>query len=215
MSPYTIMRAATATLLVLVITCNGSANASGSLPDFDRVMELATPRAVPDTELTDHNGNAFQLSRLRGKVSLVFFGFTNCPDVCPAAMARLRQLETSGQVDPERMAVVLISVDGERDTPDVMKRYLENISKNFIGLTGEPRTVSILAREFRAAFFKGSVSGAGGKYSVSHSPQVFVIDTTGMLRAEFYSASVDAMAGVMHALLAERSTAARANPGSD
>lgn len=206
-SAHRIWRAATAVFSVFVIVCTGTTYASDSLPDFDRVMELTTPRAVSDAQLTDQNGDAFQLSQLKGKVSLVFFGFTNCPDVCPTAMARLLELEASGRVDPASVATVLISVDGERDTPEVMKSYLRNFSDNFIGLTGEPSAVNGLAKEFRAAFFKGAVSGADGGYTVSHSPQVFVVDTHGMLRAEFYNASVDAMAGITHALLTESGAA--------
>jgi len=93
----------------------------------------------------------------------------------------------------------MISVDGERDTPEVLKAYLARYSPRFIGLTGTRDKVKPIAAEFSAAFFKGS----GDNYSVSHSPQVFVMDKAGRLRAEFYNASIEAMTDVALALLDE------------
>lgn len=174
--------------------------ASGALPEYDRVLVLQTPRPTSNAELTDHNGHPFQLNDLRGKVSLVFFGFTNCPDVCPATMAKLRQLEWSGLVDNRKVDYVLISVDGERDTPETMKKFLKSFSDGFIGLTGESSRVKKISREFRASFFKG----AGEEdYNIAHSTQTFALDASGAVRAELHNASVQAMAGVVNALIAE------------
>ncbi|MBU2677796.1 MAG: SCO family protein, partial [Gammaproteobacteria bacterium] len=105
--------------------------------------------------------------------------------------------------DSDQIAFVMISVDGERDTPEVMKRFLERYSPTFIGLTGERGVVKALASEFSAAFFKGNAIDKSGAYTVSHSPQVFLVDQDGRLRAEFYNAAVDAMNGTVQALLAE------------
>ena len=177
--------------------------AMAELPAFDRVRLLESARPIQDAELTDQNGRPFQLSRLQGTVSLVFFGFTNCPDVCPLAMQRLRQLEESGGHDLANVMYVMISVDGERDTPDVLKTFLEHFSPRFIGLTGEPGSVKAIAKEFSAAFFKGSVTDGISNYNVSHSPQIFVLDPAGRLRAEYSNASTEAMSGVTLALLKE------------
>lgn len=176
---------------------------AAELPAFDRVRILQSAPSISDAELTDVDGEPFRLSELNGRVALIFFGFTNCPDVCPMAMTKMMELQRSGRIDKSRVAIVMISVDGERDTPDVMKTFLGNFSEDFIGLTGDPQAIKPIAREFKAAFFKGGPTAAGNGYQVSHSPQVFVLDPRGRLRAEMYNASVDAMAGLTDALLAE------------
>ena len=177
--------------------------ASASLPQFDRVMVLPEPREIADAQLTNHDGEHFRLTQLRGKPSLVFFGFTNCPDVCPATMAKLRQLERSGLVDPDRVNFTLISVDGERDSPAVMKKYLQQFSEVFIGLTGDPDDVRKIASAFRASFYKGETRGASNSYNVAHSTQMFLLDQAGRLRAELHNPTVEAMAGITNAVLAE------------
>jgi len=176
--------------------------AVAQLPSYDRVRVLEQPRGIADAELLDHDGRPFKLSQLQGRVALVLFGFTNCPDVCPLAMESMQQLRESGRVNPDEVAFVLISVDGVRDTPPVMKDYLSRFSPDFIGLTDAPNVVKPIARAFSASFFKGG-EGHDGHYTVSHSPQVFVIDRDGRLRAEFYTPSLEAMAGTTNALLQE------------
>jgi protein SCO1/2 len=177
--------------------------ARAELPSFERVLPLATPRSVDDAELTDQNGHAFRLSALRGKVAFVLFGYTNCPDVCPVAMERLRELHDSRALAGEKVAYVMISVDGERDTPAAMKAFIAKYSGDFIGLTAEPNRVKPIATQFSASFYKGGHKGHGDGYDVTHSPQVFVLDPAGRVRAEVYGASNEAMAGVTRALLAE------------
>ena len=185
------------------------ATAASALPSYDRVRVLEQARPIQDELLTNQDGKPFRLSELRGQVVLVFFGFTNCPDVCPLAMARLRQLDKSGGSDLADVAYVLISVDGERDTPEVLKAYLERFSPRFIGLTGEKASVKAIAKEFSVAFFKGSQLENDGDYTVAHSPQIYAVDTAGRLRAEFYNASVEAMSGVTLALLREAQEASK------
>jgi protein SCO1/2 len=183
------------------------------LPSYDRVRVLQPWRAISDPALIDQNGQPFRLSQLRGQVALVFFGFTHCPDVCPLTMAKFSQLEASGTLDPEKVAYVLISVDAERDTPAILKTYLERFSPRFIGLTGDPGTITAIAKEFSASFFKDNPSANGGDYSVAHSRQAFVLDPAGRLRAEFYSPSIEAMTGITLALLsaADKATTAEAD----
>jgi protein SCO1/2 len=181
-----------------------------ALPEFDRTLVLQEGRAISDSMLTDQFGEPFGLGQLSGRVAFVFFGFTNCPDVCPMTMSKYKQLQDSGSVDTSEVAFVLISVDGERDTPAAMKKFLDLFSPQFIGLTSEPQKVKKIAKEFRASFFRGSSSDDIGGYSVAHSPQVFVLDPTGRLRAEMYDPSVEAMAGMVDALLTEARESAEA-----
>ena len=176
---------------------------AGELPEYDRVRIIPSAPRIADAELTDQNGEPFQLSRLRGRVALLFFGFSSCPDVCPMGLEYMRQLASSGQLDSDKVAYLMISVDGDRDTPAIMKAYLKDFSPIFIGLTGEPEQVKKIAKNFSAAFFKGSINPEDGKYLVTHSPQIFVVDPAGRLRAEFYNASIPAMAGITQALISE------------
>jgi protein SCO1/2 len=188
---------------------------AANLPEYDRVRILSAPPTITDAELIGHNGQAFQLSSLQGRVALVFFGFTNCPDVCPVGMSKLRELEESGLINPDKVAYVMISVDGERDTPTVMKAYVHKFSPQFIGLTGEPAQVKPIAKNFSVAFFKESTTNGDQAYSVSHSPQIFAIDPAGRLRAEFYNASIEAMAGVTEALINEEQDSSGQEQGNE
>lgn len=179
-----------------------SHDAWGDIPSFDRVRVLPSPRPIGDAELTNQDGEPFRLSSLNGSVAFVLFGFTNCPDVCPLAMQRLRELYLSGELARDDVAYVLISVDGERDTPDQLKDFLEKYSTDFIGLTGNPDDVRRIASEFSAVFYKGH-SDHGGHYDVTHSPQLFMLDQEGRLRAELYNAPLESMVGIASALIKE------------
>jgi cytochrome oxidase Cu insertion factor (SCO1/SenC/PrrC family) len=189
---------ASAPLLLLVAA---QALAEG-IPHDDRVRILESPVLIQNTELTDSHGEAFKLSALRGRVAFIFFGFTHCSEVCPVTLEQFRQFRASDGIDVDRTAFVMISVDGERDTPPVMKEYLAQFSNDFIGLTAPPTEVKKLAGQFSAAFFKRR-TGTEDEYTLSHSPQVFVVDPTGQLRAELYAASIDAMGSIAVTLLSE------------
>jgi protein SCO1/2 len=180
--------------------------AAESFPNYDRVRVLPNPVKISDFDLTSHTGETFRLSDLNGTVALVFFGFTNCPDVCPITMADFQQLYSSKLIPVDKVSFVLISVDGDRDSPQAMKTFLAKFSDDFIGLTGPSSEVKKLAKQFRSSFFKGAVDSVSGDYSIGHSPQSFVLDANGRLRAELYSPSVESMAGVLNHLLGEAAT---------
>lgn len=159
-----------------------------------RIQILADPSAIPDFTLTDKQNHPLRFSELRGRDALVFFGFTHCSSICPAAMFKLKlvaeSIAKSGQEPP---AVVLISVDGERDTPEVMKKYLAGYSESFIGLTGDPKAVRKIAAEFKAVFFKGLPYDNAGNYQVEHTSLVYLVDSQGRIRATFLDAPVESM----------------------
>ena len=106
------------------------ASVAQQLPSFERIRALETPRTIDDAELIDQNGKPFRLSKLHGKVAFVLFGFTNCPDVCPVTMERLRELHDSGTLDGKAVQYVMISVDGERDTPPAMREFVAKYSSD-------------------------------------------------------------------------------------
>jgi protein SCO1/2 len=101
-------------------------------------------------------------------------------------------------------AVIMISVDGDRDTPAALKAYLAPLSKDFIGLTGDPRTVRALAGNFSAVFFKGLPADNSGRYLVEHTSQVYLVDAQGRLHATFFDASVERMSQTVRSLDAHR-----------
>jgi protein SCO1 len=152
------LRNALGGFLGIAIAAVFAAEAEAEVPRLDRVRIVETPRAIADAEFTDEEGRAARLAGLRGKVAFVLFGFTNCADVCPLTMERLGQLRDSGGLNAADVGYVMISVDGERDTPAVMKEFLARYPEEFIGLTAAPNRVTPVAEQFSAAFFKGKSS---------------------------------------------------------
>lgn len=145
------------------------------------------PRALPEFRLVDHRGQPFGRKQLEGHTSLLFFGFTHCPDICPATLQQLavarRQLRGQGDALPE---IVLISVDPERDTPEVMARYVEHFGQGVTGLTGRPEDLHALATPLGIHFEKTpAAEGSADDYTVSHSAAVLVIDPQARLAAIF------------------------------
>jgi protein SCO1/2 len=174
-----------------------------ALPSLERVTVLAAPVTLTDFKLTDQDGRPRTLSSLRGTPTLVFFGFTHCPAICPAAMTKLKLLHDSSGGALRAVRVVMVSVDGERDTPAVMKKYLASFSPDFIGLTGNPRVVADVAARFSAVAFKEQPDQAGN-YQYFHSSQVFLVDKAGRLRASFSDASLENMATITRLVLDEK-----------
>ena len=174
-----------------------------AIPSHERIRVLEPARSISDAKLTDHNGRSVTLSSLRGGVTFVLLGYANCPDACPTGMERLRELHDSGAIPHgAKVKYVLISVDGDRDTPATMKAFLAKYSADFVGLTASPVAVKPIAAQFSASFFAGAHDHAD-HYTVAHSPQIFVVDPAGNVRAEVYGASIEAMADVARALSAE------------
>jgi protein SCO1/2 len=172
-----------------------------TLPRFERVMALDAPRALVDIRLTDEHGKPRQFSSLAGKPAFVFFGFTSCPEVCPTTLRKLALIRSTHARELSGTRIVFISVDGERDTPAVMKAYLRGFSKDFVGLTGRSDEVRKLALSLSAPFFKDPPKD--GEYNVEHTSRVFALDKHGRLRAELYDASPEAVVGIARALSAE------------
>jgi protein SCO1/2 len=190
-----------------MIPVAASAGAPAPLPALERVTVIPAPKPIPDFQLTDQEGRPRSLASLRGVPLLVFFGFTHCPDICPAALIKLKLLHEANGGELKAARVVMISVDGERDTPAVMKTYLATLSPDFIGLTGNPRTVGNIAARFSAVAFKEQ-AGTDGNYRFFHSSQVFLVDGGGRLRASFFDASLENMATVTRRVLKEEATGA-------
>lgn len=142
---------------------------------------LPRPKAVRDFALTDTSGHAFTLANLKGGPSLVFFGFTHCPDVCPATLLQLARVKKSAAVAPLR--VLLVSVDSQRDTPELLGGYLRAFDPTFLGLTGDTRAIERMEADFGVAASR--VELPGSQYTLDHSAVVFLLDSAARIAAVF------------------------------
>jgi protein SCO1 len=133
---------------------------------------LPQPKSLEDFRLTDISGAPFTLADLAGEPSLVYFGFTRCPDVCPATLLKLAQIVRVAGI--KGLRVVFISVDPQRDTPPVLAVYVHAFDPSFQGLTGDPPAVARVAREFAVAMSR--VELPGGDYTMDHTAAVFLLD---------------------------------------
>jgi len=132
-------------------------------------------------ELTDHLGRKRTLADFRGKVVTVYFGYTQCPDMCPMAMAKLGAALRLLDSDAQRVQGLFITVDPTRDTPEVLSQYVPAFYPTFLGLSGDPETTARTAKEFRI-YYHAQAPNDQGFYTVDHSGQMLVLDTQGRLR---------------------------------
>ena len=131
--------------------------------------------------LTGHDGKPRTLADFRGKAVVVFFGFTHCPDICPTTLVDAAAVMKALGKDAERVQVLMVTVDPERDTAEVLSKYVPAFDPRFLGLYGDAAATQRAAKEFKIFYEKrpGSVPGA---YTVDHSGQSYVIDPQGRLR---------------------------------
>lgn len=131
-------------------------------------------------ELSDHNGQRRTLADFKGKVVALFFGFTHCPDVCPTTLSEMAVVMKELGADAGRLQVLFVSVDPERDTADVLKRYVPAFNPSFLGLTGSADEIARAAKEFKIYYQKQPLKGGG--YTMDHSAGTYIIDGEGRLR---------------------------------
>jgi protein SCO1 len=169
----TICRFSLAALVLLAAVSCG-----GDQPKF-RSTDITGVDYGRELALTDHTGRPRTLEEFRGKAVVLFFGFTHCPDVCPTTLAdTARALKTLGP-QAERVQVLMVTVDPERDTPELLGKYVTSFDPRFLGLRGDPAATQRAAKEFKIYFEKRK---AGDTYSVDHSAQSYVLDPQGRLR---------------------------------
>lgn len=145
-----------------------------------RAGAFSPPRQAPELELTGSDGEELLLSRYRGKVVVLGFGFTSCPDVCPTTLAVLAQARKQLGAQGQDMQVVYVTVDPERDTPERMRKYLSTFDPTFMGGTGAAERLATVRKQYGIAAEKKMY---GENYSVAHSSYTYLIDRAGRLRA--------------------------------
>ncbi len=133
-----------------------------------------------DFTLTDHQGEAWSLLNARGKVVLLIFGYTSCPDVCPTSLLTVQQVLGMLGEQADSVQPLFVSVDPKRDTPDVLKDYLGYFHPSIIGLSGEPANLTDISQRYRTSYSYGGDTAAPS-YAVNHSSSLYVIDTRGQL----------------------------------
>ena len=181
MSRYSLIVAVIAVLAagagMYIARMTGGANA----PDLRSGTFLSTPKTLAPFTLVDAQGSPASLETLRGHPTLVFFGFTHCPDICPTTLALLADVQRA--VSVPGLKVALISVDPERDTPAAMSAYLGAFKGDFIGLTGTPPDIVQASKSFGVASAK--VDLGGGNYTMDHSATIFAVDSGARVIAIF------------------------------
>jgi len=154
-----------------------------------------------DFQLPDTDGRMRSLQEFRGKAVVVFFGYTQCPDVCPATMAEVAQAKQLLGPDGQRVQGIFVTVDPERDTPQVLKAYVANFGPDFIALRGSPEQTAAVAKDFKV-FYKKVEGKAPGSYTMDHTAASFVFDPEGRLRLYTrYGTGAQALAGDLKQLL--------------
>jgi protein SCO1/2 len=171
-------------------------------PSFKAVditgADYARTLSLPDAE-----GKTRTLADFKGKVTVLFFGYTQCPDVCPTTMAELAEVKRSLGKDGDRVQGVFVTIDPERDTPKLLKNYITAFDPSFVALRGSDEQTKAVAKEFKVYYAK--VEGREpGSYTMDHTAGSFIYDTQGRLRLfTRYGGGAQALASDIKALLAE------------
>jgi len=156
-----------------------------SKPETFRGTAYAEPYPVAsEFVLTRENGTQFRLSEMRGKIVLLFFGYTSCPDVCPTTMAELKQALEKIGAKADQVQVVYVTVDPQRDTPERVQEYVNHFNSDFVGLSGSESELAKVWNDY--GIFREIVEGTSAAgYLVNHTARVTMIDQQGNLRVSF------------------------------
>ncbi len=149
-------------------------------PQF-KSIDLTGADYAKDFALPDQNGQQRTLKDFAGKIVVVFFGFTQCPDVCPTSMAELAEIKRSLGADGSKLQAIFITVDPERDTPELLKAYLGNFDPTFLALRPTLEKLPDVAKDFKV-YYKKVEGKTPGSYSMDHSAGSYVYDTQGRIR---------------------------------
>jgi protein SCO1 len=195
-----------ATLAVVLAGCekaglSAPAAAAPPAPAF-RGADITGATYARALALPDVNGTPRTLADFKGKVTVVFFGYTQCPDVCPTTMAELAQVKKALGSDGDKLQAVFVTIDPERDTPEILKSYMASFDPSFVALRGTVDQTKAAAKEFKVFFAKvpGKVEGS---YTMDHTAGAFVLDAKGNPRLfERYGGGADSLAADVKALLA-------------
>ena len=159
------------------------------------------PQPAPDFSTLDASGKNFTLSAQKGKIVLLFFGYTDCPDECPTTMATFKQVKAGLGQNGEKVRFILISIDPTRDTSAVLSAYVSQFDPAFTGITGTESVLEPIWQRY-GVYVDKTMSAAGNGYTISHSTQVYLIDTQGNLRLTYAygTSAADILQDIQHLL---------------
>jgi len=183
--------------------CDGKLpGAGGGKPPF-KAVDITGAEYARSLSLTDADGQRRTLADFKGKVVVVFFGYTQCPDVCPTTMAELAEVKRALGPAGARVVGVFVTVDPERDTAELLKAYIANFGPDIVGLRGTPDEVRAAAKEFKV-FFSKVPGKTDTSYTIDHTAGSYVFDAQGKVRLfTRYGSGAKALAEDLTLLLAE------------
>ncbi len=181
-------------LALLLGACGPAPKFNGTdLKDVDWGKQLA---------LAGHDGKPHSLAEFKGRAVVLFFGYTQCPDVCPVTMGGLRELMTTLGADAQRVQVLFVTIDPERDTPQLLAQYVPAFHPSFLGLYGDAAATAKVAAEFKI-FYRKQAGADPASYTVDHTAGAYVFDPSGRLRLYFrHGETPERMAQDLRRLLA-------------
>ncbi|MBB1075549.1 SCO family protein [Rhodoferax sp. 4810] len=168
-----------AVLALLVSMAGGCSRSDEPVVGQFKGLDITGAPYGKDFKLTDHNGQERTLADFKGKVVMLYFGFVQCPDVCPTALARAVETKQLLGADGERLQVIFVTVDPERDTAAILKEYMAAFDPNFLALSGDLQRTRDTADSFKAYYKKVPT---GGSYTMDHSALSYLFDPSGTLR---------------------------------
>jgi protein SCO1/2 len=172
-------------------------------PQIEGITDILPPDPLPDFTLTNHLGEPTRLSDFAGRHVLLFFGYTHCPDYCPLTMTKLRQVKQALGDRANDVAIVFISVDGERDTPEILNDFVTRFDLSFVGLTGDESTLRNVGAPYGLAFELHKENANDTEYLVDHGTLTYVIDPQQRLHALIsYTTTADVIGAYLRGLLA-------------
>ena len=173
---------------------------SGDKPQFSAI-DVTGADYAKDFALTDHNGQMRSLKDFSGKVVVLFFGYTQCPDVCPTSMAELAEVKKLLGSDGDKLQGLFVTVDPARDTPEVSKNYMVNFDPTFLALYAAPEALAVVAKDYKV-YYKRSEGKTATSYTMDHSAGSYIYDTQGKLRLYTrYGSGAQALASDIKLLL--------------
>ena len=173
-------------------------------PASFHAIDLTGANYAQNFNLTDQKGQVRSLSDFKGKAVVVFFGYTQCPDVCPTSLNELAQAKRLLGADGERLQGVFVTVDPERDTPDLLKAYMANFDDSFVALVPTAEQLAAVAKEFKV-YYKKVEGKTPTSYTMDHTAGSYIYDPQGRLRLySRYGAGAQALADDVAVLLSGR-----------
>lgn len=168
-----------------------------------RGVDVTGADYAKDIALPDQNGKSRSLKEFAGKVVVVFFGYTQCPDFCPTTLSELAQVKQALGKEGDRLQVLFVTVDPERDTPELLQTYMANFDPSFLALRGSPEQITAVAKDFKV-YFKKAEGKTPDSYTMDHSAGSYLFDPAGRLRVySRYGVGVDAVTADVKTLLQE------------